>query len=182
MTEETNRTQYNELRAMLQPGEQLLWHGAPGQGLHLQKQDWFVIPFSILWCCFAIFWEVTVIVGGAPGFFVLWGIPFVATGLYITLGRFFRDAYRRKRTYYGVTDQRVILLEPKAVKSLPYHQIPVLELERHRNGAGTIYLSEQLYEYHNGRPCVNGKRTALRFVPDAAKVYGIIQSKMMERR
>lgn len=178
--EETNRAQYNELRAMLQPGEQLLWYGAPSQGFRLQKQDWFMIPFSILWCGFAIFW--TLGASAAGGAFGLFGIPFVAVGLYITLGRFFHDAYRRKRTYYGVTDQRVILLEPKAIKSLPYHQIPVLELERHGNGTGTIYLSEQLHGYRNGRHRAYGERTALRFVSDAARVYGIIQSKMMERR
>jgi hypothetical protein len=35
---------------------------------------------------------------GAPAFFALWGIPFVVAAAYVTIGRFFVDAWQRSRT------------------------------------------------------------------------------------
>src|SRR6476659_2074117 len=90
----------------LTPGERLLWSGQPLPGIRLRASDAFVIPFSILWCGFALFWEFTAVTKGAPFFFMLWGIPFVLAGLYFVFGRFFIDAGTRERTYYGVTSDR----------------------------------------------------------------------------
>ncbi len=62
-----------------------------------------MIPFSLLWCGFAIFWEVSVLSTDGPLIFKLWGIPFVIVGLYMAVGRFFIDAKQRAKMYYGVT-------------------------------------------------------------------------------
>jgi hypothetical protein len=130
-----------ELARELSGGEQLLWHGRPVGGVRLRAGDAIQIPFSLLWAGFAVFWEATVITSGAPFFFVLWGIPFVAVGLYITVGRFFHDAWRRSRTAYAVTSERVVILSGglrPAVTSLRLATIPSLSLAEHRGGVGTI--------------------------------------------
>ena len=68
---------YQMLRPELDANEQLLWAGMPGQGLRLRAADALMIPFSVMWCGFALFWEFGVVSSGAPLFFRLWGIPFV---------------------------------------------------------------------------------------------------------
>ena len=110
----------------LDPGEKLLWSGQPRQGLRLQAADAFMIPFSLMWGGFAIAWEIAALgigfgaharhPGGGPGnlfawIFPLWGIPFVAVGFYIIFGRFFYDAASRKKTWYGLTDRRLIIFK-----------------------------------------------------------------------
>jgi hypothetical protein len=98
------------LREAMEPGERLLWSGRPRRGLMLRAGDAFLIPFSLLWCGFVIFWEWSVVsIGHASWLLELWGVPFIAVGLHFVLGRFLVDAYQRRRTFYGVTDSRVLI-------------------------------------------------------------------------
>ena len=107
----------------------------------LRTADWLVVPFSLFWCGFAIFWEITVVASGAPIFFSLWGIPFVFAGLYFVLGRFVIDSRVRARTFYGVTNSRIIILKGLAgtqVKSLALRALPDLSLNERSDRRGTI--------------------------------------------
>ena len=86
----------NELRQHLNQGESLLWTGTPKKGILFNSGDLFLIPFSIFWCGFAIFWMYGASEGG--GIFALFGIPFVVIGLYLLFGRFFLEAAQRANT------------------------------------------------------------------------------------
>ncbi len=69
----------SELREHLDRDETLLWTGKPKSGIIFRTADIFMIPFSILWCGFAIFWVIMASQGG--GIFGLFGVPFVIIGL-----------------------------------------------------------------------------------------------------
>ena len=125
----------------LEPRERLLWAGQPAQGVKLRGADVFMIPFSFLWGGFAIFWEYSVIERGAPFFFMLFGVPFVLIGLYIMFGRFYVEAKQRSKTFYGLTDERVIIasgLFQKKVKSLNLRTLTDISLSESSNGSGSI--------------------------------------------
>ncbi len=174
-----------ELARELSPSEQLLWWGRPLAGLRLRGSDAIGIPFSLMWGGFAIFWETMVIRTGAPFVFKLWGIPFVAVGLYLIAGRFLYDAWRRSRTAYAVTNERVILLSGgvrPSVLSLRLATIPAVSLTEGRGGVGTISFGGEagIASFLGG---MQGWPGAARYVgpqfehlPGARSVYETIQA------
>ncbi len=126
----------------LERGERLLWVGAPRKGLMLRAADWFLIPFSLVWGGFAIFWESAVLgTPNAPVFMKLWGIPFVLIGLYLIVGRFFVDAKMREKTIYALTGERILIFSGifrRESKSLTLRNIPEVPVVKARDGSGTI--------------------------------------------
>ena len=129
------------LQSHLSKDETLLWAGQPCQGLFLTPSDAFLIPFSLLWGGFAIFWEASVIAAGAPFFFKLWGVPFVLVGLYMIAGRFFFDARQRASTQYGVTSERILIITSgrfTKIKSLALQTLAEISLHLKPDGSGTI--------------------------------------------
>jgi len=131
--------------------ERLLWSGQPVQGVVFSGRDALLIPFSLLWCGFAIFWESSVVLTDAPFFFKLWGIPFVLVGLYFVFGRFAHDAYRRSNTYYGITNKRVIIKKGNKVDSIARGKWATIKLTEYADGRGTISFSDSDASWYRGR-------------------------------
>lgn len=129
------------MQAELEPGEKLLWSGQPVQGVKLRGADIFMIPFSVVWGGFAIFWEISVIRSDAPFFFMLFGVPFVLIGIYFIAGRFYVEAKQRENTYYGLSSERIIIatgLFRKQVKSLSLRTLTDISLSESAKGDGSI--------------------------------------------
>jgi hypothetical protein len=142
MDHETTKKLHRELS----PGESLLWSGRPKQGIHLRGADAFMIPFSLLWGGFAIFWEYGVYKSGAPAFFLLFGGVFVLVGVYFIFGRFMADSLKRKGTYYGVTNDRVLILSEfptRTIKSLNLKTLSDITFSHKSDGSGSISFGPQ---------------------------------------
>ncbi len=175
-----------DIRKQLSPNEPILWWGRPRQGLVLRGSDALLIPFSLLWCGFTIFWESSVLSSpNAPVFFVLWGVPFVAVGIYMVVGRFFVEARQRSSTFYAVTPERVLIISglfSREVKSLSLKTITDLSLSQGKNDQGSITFGPQnpFASMFGGIPAWPGvsQQQGPRFdlVPDAKHVYEIIRS------
>jgi hypothetical protein len=82
----------------------------PNPNMIFHSDDWVAIPFSLLWTGFIVFWETSA-ANQHSTFMTLWGIPFLIVGNYMVWGRFLVDAWLKRRTYYAVTGQRVLILQ-----------------------------------------------------------------------
>jgi len=169
------------LQQELSGGERLLWSGRPGQGMRLRPSDALLIPFSLLWGGFAVFWEASVIKDNAPILFKVWGIPFVLMGLYMIFGRFPIDAWQRKYNVYGVTDQRVLIISrffTHRVKSLNLRTLGDISLTESRDGSGTIVLGAPSpfgWWANAGWPGYGRYATpSLEMIPQARTVFDLI--------
>jgi hypothetical protein len=135
-----------DLTARLLPGERLVWSAQPSQGIRFQARDILLIPFSLLWGGFAIFWESTVLAQqNAPFIFQLWGIPFVLAGIFIMFGRFLLDAHIRARLTYAITDRRILIVRSgwfPAFTTLDRQVLPIIELVEGLQGRGTLYFGQ----------------------------------------
>jgi hypothetical protein len=144
-----------KFQSELLSGETIYWAGLPNPSVIFHSDDWTTIPFSLLWGGFAIFWEASVLgywnFGSkptnhqAPGFFVLWGIPFVVVGQYMIWGRFFVDGWLKRRTYYAITNRRVLLLQDGWKRKTNFvflESIP--EISREGTANGSLWLGPKL--------------------------------------
>ena len=136
-----------EIQREITSGEKPLWCGRPRQGITFRGSDIFLIPFSFLWCGFAIFWESSVFQSpNAPAFFVLRGVPFVGVGIYMVIGRFFVEARQRQSTFYAVTSERILIVSGvfgRSVKSLSLKTLSDVSLSEKSSGAGSITFGPQ---------------------------------------
>ena len=129
----------------LQPGEELLWVGRPDPDKHFTASDRFLTPFSVMWGGFTLFWEGSVIAGGAPAFFLLFGAAFVAVGLYFMFGRFIYKAQRKRRAVYAVTNRRVLSIvngsAGETFESTYIRAIPTVSTSARPDGSGTVMFT-----------------------------------------
>jgi len=174
----------------LLPGEQILWAGQPDPSVLFGPGDLFLVPFSVLWGGFALFWEAGVLRSGRNGhgvplFFALWGVPFVLAGLYFIAGRFVYKRRLKLNTYYAVTNRRVLIragLMRHDVRSLYIGSLPSIERTIRRSGTGSIifgggspfgswYANSGMEIFAVGRGAV-----PLGFfdIPDCRRVYDLI--------
>jgi hypothetical protein len=143
--------------AIIQPelisGENVVWSAQPIRDVIFHKEDLYLIPFSLLWGGFAIFWEAGVLgfwgthnqSGNAWQFGILWGIPFVLVGQYLIWGRFIYAAWLKGRTFYAVTNRRVIVLQngwKRHMASAYIDSLPTLIKESGSKGVGILRFTQ----------------------------------------
>jgi uncharacterized membrane protein len=137
-----SRADLDAVASHLSAGERIEWVGRPDPTKHFTRGDVFLIPFSIMWGGFSIFWEASVVIGGAPAFFALWGVPFVVVGLYFMFGRFMYKAYRKRRTIYAITNRRVMAIvrrrQGETVDATYLRSIPNISTSAASSGRGSV--------------------------------------------
>lgn len=177
----------SELAPYLDPQERLLWTGKPKGGFQLHAADAFLIPFSIIWCGFSIFWVI--MAAQVSVYFALFGTPFVLVGVYLVFGRFIVDKRRRDSTVYGLTEQRILIKSGKLkmqVQSFHISSLPTIDLIETNDGRGTLSFGPKISQA--AITFTNGSWPGMKAIPsfyqiqDARKVYTkIIELKNPEK-
>ena len=124
---------------------------------------------------------------GSPHWFGLFGLPFVAIGLYFIFGRFIYKANRKRRTTYAVTNRRVLeivrgLRGGESVNATYLRAIPNISTSTTSGGYGMVdfgFSSPRYTRYANtgmeflGR----GQAGGVRFydIPDPRAVADLVE-------
>ena len=166
----------------LLPGERIAWSGRPATGLRFAPTDVFLVPFTVIWCGFAVFWTISAVRAGAGMIFILYGLMFVTFGLAIMVGRFFLDAWLRARTRYALTDRRVLINRSGPLKdftAVSLDRLPDARLIEFKNNRGSIRFGHSA-GVSSGRsfaawvPALDPTPQFVA-VPDARHVFDIVQ-------
>jgi hypothetical protein len=98
----------------------------------------------MVWGGFVLFWENAALRSANRPDSMVFGMLFVAAGLYLMIGRFFLDAYVRSKTSYALTDNRLLIVREgllNGIQSFQLSQLPSAQIRSSSAGTGTIDLA-----------------------------------------
>ena len=173
----------------LDPGELLLWDGAPARGIRFEMRMLGQSAFGLFFLGFALFWMAGASGvlwgnggGGPPDVFAyifpLFGLPFVAVGAWMVFGHILWDAWVRSRTRYALTNRRAIIASQTFARSLKSWPIDAnTELDYRPGSHATLYFAEET-RVHRGRrrTRLHAEPIGFRFIADGDHVYQLFRS------
>ena len=116
---------------LLDEGENILWQGRPDKALHIKPRAVGGAIFGLFFAGFALFWMV--MASQAGGVFWMFGLLHFAIGLSIVFGALFYPSWKRRHTWYTLTNRRAFIAEDvpfrqRSLKSYPITQDTPIEL------------------------------------------------------
>jgi len=160
--------------AYLDDDERLVWVGAPEPGLRASGSDLAPTAFGLLFFAFSVVWVWQASGPGAPWFFPFFGLPFVVVGAYLTVGRYFWEAWLRGRTRYALTDRRAIIAVNGLIRSLKSYPLSsAARLELLDGDPGTVNFATRLVR---GRRSVREVAVGFEYIADARGVFALMRS------
>lgn len=133
----TNLEHYDFCKPYIMDDEYILWEGAPEKGVSLTSRDIVLLPFSVIWLGFALFWEYLAVTTSGSLLMMVWGLPFIGVGLYLLFGRFLQTLYLRDKTFYIITNKKLIIRSGNKVRIYRAEDLPPdghsSAQKRHRN-------------------------------------------------
>ena len=155
-----------ELLPFLNERQKLLWAGKPKQGILFSWFDIYLIPFSLIWGCTAIWGVVIAIYKGEIGL-ILAFIPMLMIAWLLMIGRFFLDRRRRANITYGMTEDSIIVISGifnKGVRTFKLQELKGITLRLKNKGRGNISLG----------PTYSRSTQWMELIENAEDVYGKI--------
>ncbi|WP_086829761.1 hypothetical protein [Allokutzneria sp. NRRL B-24872] len=165
----------------LLPDERQLWSGRPVRYPVFTASDIVLVPFSLVWCGFAVFWLSSAASIGAPPAFVATGIPFVLIGVYFVAGRLVVRWRTLRSSLYAVTDRRVIVVSAplgfRRTRTAYLRNLAPPTVNAREDGSGTITFGDSsvwsdLMRFGSGR--ITPRPIALEGIDGVREVQAII--------
>jgi len=137
--------------SILDAGEKIIWQGRPDGKITLRARNILMLIFGLFFAGFALFWMVMAYSAG--GGFWMFGLIHFSVGIGIISSATFWGAFKRRRSWYTLTDRRAIIASDlpiigKRLKSWPITSQSVLELEQ--GPPDTVNFAEKIKRGKNG--------------------------------
>ena len=169
-----------------QPGERLLWEGAPAKGrIHWGRNIFvtcFGIPFLLGGLAVAgtgigvIPWNESAAGVGMTIFALAFSVPFITVGAGMVFGTWVADYLQPRRTRYALTDRAGYVATnfwKRGMDVIPVKSGVRIEYQETRRGAGTVYFHFDHHTDSDGDKAVT--KRGFENIPDAKHVYGLIR-------
>lgn len=171
----------------LAPGEKLVWADRPRPGA-LARQATTSFLFGIPFTAFSIFWVVGAYTAtqrsghaGADAFFPLFGLIFVAAGLFMLMSPL-RAMAKARSTIYAITGERLLIIEggrARRVTSFTAGDIQQIERTERSDGSGDVVFRRELPPTRRNSITFNGNWNATRIgffgVSDVRRVEAAVR-------
>ena len=162
----------DDWKNLLNPGEKVLWQGRPNTGLRWRKPSAFKFPMTLIFAGTAIYIQLGVYGKSNPKFMLLFGSGFVAVGVFLTVGLFFWDSYKRRYTRYILTNKRAFVATNHWKKNLRI--LPILKdtLVDFRPGTESTVILE--FETRDTRKEKKTIEHGFELIDEGTKVFSLI--------
>ncbi len=163
---------------ILDPGEAILWQGRPDGKVAWRIGHVFSFLFGLAFAGFALFWMV--MASQAGGGFWMFGLIHFFVGLGLAFGPPFWSAWKRRHTWYTLTDRRAFIatdlpMRGRALKSYPITKSTALDYQA--GEPATIHFAHEYRSTKNG-----SRRVPIGFerIEGGAEVYRIFRHLQQE--
>lgn len=164
---------------LLDPDEYILWQGRPDGGLHLKGSNLLISGLGVGFIAFSFFWIAMAF--SFPGtqsnplgwLFPMFGLPFVAVGLWLVFGVHVVDVRKRRRSIYALTNKRALIgtdFGTRRLKSHPISKDTALEL---RPGPPDTVIFAVVERHNDDETRV--EEIGFEYIADGARVYEMIR-------
>lgn len=138
-------SEYEFCNKYLEPDEYIQWTGKPEKGFYMDFSDGFRWLFSAFWMAFCTYFIYLVIRERESVQLLIFAVPFWLLGAYFLVWQNCFSFVLRFKTYYVITNKRVIIKKGKKIKFYNGENLDYTQTTIHRNGNGTISFSRLIY-------------------------------------
>ncbi|UXX81614.1 aspartate carbamoyltransferase catalytic subunit [Roseovarius pelagicus] len=158
---------------ILDPGETILWQDRPDSGFTLRPSQIGITLFGMAFAGFALFWMV--MASQAGGGFWMFGLIHFSVGVGIIASALMWGPYRRRHTWYTLTDRRAFIathlpVVGRRLKSYPITEDSVLDFQS--GDLSTIIFHDERKRGKNGYYTV---KIGFERIRDGEKVYRLMR-------
>ena len=117
---------------ILDTDEKVIWQGRPDGRIVVRIGNIAGFAFGLFFAGFALFWMI--MASQAGGFFWMFGFLHFFVGLGVAFGAVFWSAWKRRHTWYTLTDRRAFIatdvpFRGRSLKSYPITRTTVLDYD-----------------------------------------------------
>lgn len=182
----------NSWAGILAPGEEILWQGRPQARIRWTGLLTPLTFMGVIFTGFSMFWITMAAVmtagSNAPfpfNVFPLFGLPFLAVGLWMLGGRLLFDAWLRGRTWYTLTTQTAFVARNafgrKTLESWPIADMDRVVWEDGSPGSVIFHMKHGTVPL-TGRNATRVQALGFHQIEGSQHVYGLLRRARRELR